>query len=100
MSGSKLINKEGLWTSDDEWEVIEREDTNIYIANCSNHGRVLSTKKNAVKEKVIVEDDLGQVWKKGVPNNEGYFTLTSVTSPKVLTANSAKKLEIRVIIKG
>ena len=100
MSGSKLINKEGLWTSNDEWEVIEREDTNIYIANRSNHGRVLSTKQNAVMEKVLVEDDLGQVWKKGVPNNEGYFTLTSVKSPKVLTASPAKKLEVRVIIKG
>ena len=98
MSGSKLINKEGLWTSNDEWEVMEREDTNIYIANCSNHGKVLSTKQNTVREKTLVEGDSGQIWKKGVPDNEGYFTLTN--SKKFLTASKTKKLEIRSIIKG
>ena len=99
MNGSKLINKEGLWTSDDDWEVLEKEDTKIYIANISNH-KVLSAKHNSVKEKVIEQDNPGQIWKKGVPNNEGYFTLTNVTSPKVLTASPAKKLEVRAIIKG
>ena len=99
MNGSKLINKEGLWTSDDDWEVLEKEDTKIYIANISNH-KVLSAKHNSVKEKVIEQDNLGQMWKKGVPNNEGYFTLTNVTSSKVLTASPAKKLEVRAIIKG
>ena len=102
MNGSKLINKEGLWTSDDDWEVLEKEDTKICIVNLSKHAipKVLSVKHNSVKERVLEQDNLGQLWKKGVPNSEGYFTLTSVTSPKVLTASPAKKLEVRAIIKG
>ena len=88
-----------MWTSNDDWEVLEKEDTKIYIANISTH-KVLTAKQNSVKEKVIEQDNLGQIWKKGVPNNEGYFTLTSMTSPKVLTASPAKKLEVRAIIKG
>ena len=67
MIGSKLINKEGLWTSNDDWEVLEKEDTKIYIANISTH-KVLTAKQNSVKEKVIEQDNLGQIWKKGVPN--------------------------------
>ena len=98
MIGSKLINKEGLWTSNDDWEVLEKEDTKICIVN-SKH-QALSAKHNSVKERVLEQDNLGQLWKKGVPNSEGYFTLTSVTSPKVLTASPAKKLEVRAIIKG
>ena len=99
MNGSKLINKEGLWTSNDDWQVLEKEDTKICIVNLSKH-KVLSAKHNSVKVKVLEQDNLGQIWKKGVPNNEGYFTLTSVTSPKVLTASPAKELEVRAIIKG
>ena len=88
-----------MWTDDDDWEVHEKEDTKIYIVNISKH-KVLSVKHNSVKQKVLEQDNLGQIWKKGVPNNEGYFTLTNVTSPKVLTASPAKKLEVRTIIKG
>ena len=34
----------------------------------------------------------------GVANNEGYFTLKNSASKKVLTAASAKKLEMKGII--
>ena len=103
MNGSKLINKAAdLWTSNDEWEVFERKDKKIYISNLSKNGKVLSTRLSTVKESVLVKDDPGQIWRKGEPNDEGYFTLTSVTSQKFLTASQAKnkKLEIRSIIKG
>ena len=82
MNDSKLINKAvdlwirrkptGHYFESDEWECIEREDNTIFISNLSrNH------------------------WRKGVPDNEGYFTLKSYK--EFLTASQAKKLEI---IKG
>ena len=34
-----------------------------------------------------VEGKPGQLWKRGQPNNEGYYTLQSSESQKLITAN-------------
>ena len=44
---------------------------------------------------VLEEDRADQLWKKGEPNNEGYFLLENSHVPKVLTATSSKGLEIK-----
>ena len=49
---------------------------------------------------VILEDaeeegNPEQLWKKGKPNNEGYFTLENCKVPKVMTAISTCSLEIK-----
>ena len=41
------------------------------------------------------ENKAEQLWKKGVPNDEGYFTLENSKVPKVMTAISPTSLELK-----
>ena len=41
------------------------------------------------------EDKDEQLWKKGEPNAEGYFTLENSKVPKIMTAVSPDSLEIK-----
>ena len=58
--------------------------------------KVLSAKSHS---EVILEDfeegKAEQLWKKGEPDAEGYFTLQNSGEPKVLTAISESSLEIK-----
>ena len=45
------------------------------------------------KNDLIYVDD--QIWKKGEPNCQGYFTLENSQVPKVMTAISSQSLEIQ-----
>ena len=47
-----------------------------------------------VTEETMVPFNSNQMWSKGAPNKDGYFTLTNKDSGKVLTANSASSLTI------
>ena len=47
--------------------------------------------------KVNVEGKAEQLWKKGEPDDEGYFTLQNSGEPKFLTAFSGRSLEIKGI---
>ena len=51
------------------------------------------------KSKVILEkfeeDKHGQLWKKGEPNAEGYFTLENFKGSEVMTATSSTTLELK-----
>ena len=49
------------------------------------------------KNDLIYIDD--QIWKKGEPNCQGYFTLENSQVPKVMTAISSNSLEIKGNIK-
>ena len=60
-----LQNKEGLWMSD-----------NFTI----------------IDDLIYIED---QIWKKGDPNCQGYFTLENSQVPKVMTAISSNSLEMK-----
>ena len=83
--------------SDEDWN-FRSEDytTKIYIENISK-SKVLGTTSN---RKVNLEDQKeypllkDQLWKVGVPDNEGYFTLESGSKRKFLTAISSSSLEI------
>ena len=44
---------------------------------------------------VLEQDRAEQLWKKGKPNNEGYFSLENFKVPKFLTAISTRCLEIK-----
>ena len=48
-----------------------------------------------VIQKDFVKDKAEQLWKKGEPDAEGYFTLENSRKPKVLTAASSWRLEIQ-----
>ena len=43
----------------------------------------------------LEEDRADQLWKKGEPDNEGYFSLENSQVPKVMTAISSQSLEIQ-----
>ena len=65
----------------------------IYIIENTSKSKVLGTKSDG---EVIEEDFDGnrteQLWVKGEPNNEGYFTVTTSESKLLLSANSFNKL--------
>ena len=71
-----LKNKQGVWKSVDMWNVKTKDDDLIYIENISKT-KFLGTKSDG---EVILEDfeenKAEQLWKKGMPDAEGYFTLT------------------------
>ena len=81
-----LQNKDQIWTSDEEW-VLKTKNNLIYIENTSTK-KVLGTTNEC---KVIPEDyeegKTQQLWKKGEPNVEGYFTLENANVTKIMTAN-------------
>ena len=100
-----LKNKEGVWRSDDDpndkWEFKEQINGLIYIENTKDETQTivlgLSTSIGEVIEEVKVEDKPEQLWKKGEPDAEGYFTLQNSGESKVLTAISESSLEIKGI---
>ena len=95
-----LKNKEGLWKSSDAWKIKERDDIQlayrndrlISIENISKT-KVLTTRNGKVILEAENEDNDEQLWEKGVPNNEGYFTLEFYCCNRFLTAVSSSSLE-------
>ena len=111
LDGNMLINKEGLWTSDDEWSFKTKDDL-IYIKNISKTkvlGTVLTSTIGLWTVKVILGDFIKNktrstfytLWKKGEPDAEGYFTLENYAwsidygLPMIMTAISSKSLEVK-----
>ena len=90
-----LKNKEGAWKSDDDWEFKPQINGLIYIENTSKTKVLGSTSDGKVIEEVKVEGKAEQLWKKGEPDAEGYFTLQNSGEPKVLTAISESSLKIK-----
>ena len=100
-----LLNKEGLWTSDDVWnfktsliyndsEPVKGKENWIYIENSSKAKYLKSSKKGS---KVILDkaEQVPQLWIQRIPNAEGYFTLENDAIGKIITAISTSGLEIR-----
>lgn len=89
-----LQNKEGIWKSNDMWNFTAKEDL-ICIKNI-NETKVWGIKNdsNVILEN-FEEDKNGQLWKKGEPNAEGYFTLENYKVSKFLTAASSTSLELK-----
>ena len=71
----------------------------VYIENSlTNKSLVVIENSTTVTEEILAQNEnKQQMWKKGVPNHEGYFTLTypESGSNKVLTATNATSLEIK-----
>ena len=96
-NNKKLENKEGVWKSDDSWIFKTKGDDMIYIENTSKAKVLQVTSDGQVMLKVIEEGKAEQLWKKGEPDDEGYFTLQNSGEPKFLTAISGRSLEIKGI---
>ena len=52
------------------------------------------TKNDTVIEQEFEDGEPGQLWKKGKPDAEGYFSLECSKSSKILTATSSSNLEV------
>ena len=92
--GNLLINKAKLWTSKNNWDLIG-DETSVCIANkATKNVLTISDPGAEVTEDTMVPFKSSQMWAKGEANKDGYFTLTSIDSGKVLTANSALSLTI------
>ena len=90
-----LKNKAGVWKSVDTWDFTTKDDDWFYIRNNSNEEVFEATSDGKVIQEVLVGGKADQLWKKGEPDAEGYFTLQNSGEPKVLTAISERSLEIK-----
>ena len=90
-----LKNKAGLWKSVDSWTFKTKDDDLIYIENTSKTKVLGATSNGKVIQEFSVEGKANQLWKKGKPDAEDYFTLENSGEPKVLTAISESGLEIK-----
>ena len=90
-----LKNKAGLWKSVDSWIFKSKDDDVIYVENISKTRVLGATSDGKVIQEFMVEGKATQLWKKGKPDAEGYFTLQNSGEPKVLTAISECSLEIK-----
>ena len=90
-----LKNKKGTWMSDEQWNFKTSNDDSIHIENISKT-KVLATASDG---QVILEDleegKAEQLWKKGKPDAEGYFTLINSKVPKIMTAISSSVLQMK-----
>ena len=79
--------------SNDAWEFKDKDDW-IYIENISKTKVLVPTNDGKVILEVKDEDKNEHLWEKGVPNNDGYFTLQNA-SRKFMTAISPRNLGIK-----
>ena len=90
-----LKDKTGLWKSVDSWTFKSKDDDLIYIENTSKTKILATTNDNEVIFEVFEQGKANQLWKKGKPDAENYFTLENSGELKVLTAISESGLEIK-----
>ena len=93
--GRVLGNKANFPILDKEWSITSKRKDGFNIENVSNKSLVLGiTSYGTVIEEEFVDGKPGQLWKKGKPDAEGYFSLEVSKSSKLLTANSSSNLEV------
>ena len=83
-----MKSKVRTWNSNDKWIFNDNDGT---IENTSKK-RLSITADDMTIEEIPSSDNTKQIWKKGVVNKEGCFTLMNESSEKYLTAVSANDL--------
>ena len=97
MDDNKLINKEANWNSTKEWK-IEKAPGRGTLKHIKNGEMVLGIPKNDEEDILVEKIDKskdGQLWKKGIRDNEGYFTLKNKESSGFLTADSDNGFKVK-----
>ena len=92
-----LKNKAGFWKSV-KWTLKTRAGGLVYIKNTRKPKVLGATDDGRVIEKFYIEGRNNQLWEKGEPDAQSYFTLENVENfavPMFLTAISESDLEIR-----
>ena len=117
LDNNTLKNKGGVWMSNEEWnfkikddliyiEIISKtknfkpKDNLTYTESISKTKVLATTKDGKVIEEDFHEDKGEQLWLKGEPKDEGYFTLVmtakdDLNTTHLLTAISSSSLEIK-----
>ena len=94
---SILKNTANEWISTDEWN-FKPKGSLIYIENTSKSKVLEADCDGKVTEEDFIEDNPRQLWKKGIANNDGGFTLIpNINSSQLLTAVSSNSLEVKGI---
>ena len=94
LNGNTLTNKANLWTSNDEWNIRTR-DKFVHIENISKNKVLGITPDGSITEEDYVENEPGQLWKRGKSNADGYFSLENSDTTKVMTGISPNRLEAK-----
>ena len=89
-----LQNKEGLWKSSDLW-IFSSNESLIFIGNINKTMVWGISNDSKVILEILKKDVLGQSWKKGEPDAEGWFTLENYKVSKFVTAASSTSLELK-----
>ena len=78
------------------WIFKTKDNDLVYIENTSKTKVLQATSDGKVIQEVFEEGKAEQLWKKGKPMAQDYFTLESHSEvPKVITAISESVLEIK-----
>ena len=94
LDGGELKNKADKPILDKKWNITTKK-TDISIVNILDRNLVIGISNNGtVIEEDFVDGKPGQVWKRGKPDAEGYFSLKDSKSSKILTATSSSNLEV------
>ena len=80
--------------SDEEW-VFKPKTNLIYIQNILTEKVLGATNDGQVIREKYEEGKAQQLWKKGDPNAEGYFTLKNFKELMLMTAISTSVLQIK-----
>ena len=95
-----LKNKENTWQPDGNWSFTNATEKNlqnekwIRIKNKVNNKTLVGFGSKAIANETFVEGRPIQLWKRGQPDNEGYYTLQNSESLKLITADT-NSLELK-----
>ena len=94
MKGTKLVNRAHVWNSNAIWVFKPMDDNafyedNVFYIENTSENKVLSVIDDNVE---LAQNGAGELWEKGETNKDGYFTLTQLSSEKVLQFVSMIKI--------
>ena len=89
-----MTNQAGIWQSEHPWNFTEFGQ-NVTIENPSTKETLFVLENTTdVTEILLAKHNSNRTWTKGVPNQEGYFTLTDPKTKMVLMAINSTSLEM------
>ena len=100
LDGVKLQDKKGLWKRGElqKWKFTSKGDL-IRIENIDKKQVLGITNDGQVALENIEDDKDGQLWKKGEPDQKGYFSLKNNQVPKFLTFVSSLTVEGNITLR-
>ena len=99
IEGNNLVNKDEDWKPKEEWNIKRAKGSTLKKIENQNNQKVLEIPENN-KDGNLAEQDYnknteGQLWKKGIPDDNGYFTLKNKKSSEFLAADSDSGFKVK-----